>query len=70
MDLFWVWGPTLTRAKVEFPSKRIKNIFFSRKVFLALDAQKLGTGDLGTGPPATSNFGNYRGGDSKAFISL
>ena len=41
MNLRWVRGPTLTRAKVEFPSKRIKNIyFFFQEKFLSI----LGTG--------------------------
>jgi hypothetical protein len=40
-NLRWVRGPTLTRAKVEFPSKRLKNkYFFFQEKFSSI----LGTG--------------------------
>ena len=44
---------------LEIPATEIPGNFFFKKnfqVFWAPDAQKLGTGDLGTGPPATQEF--------------
>jgi len=64
MNLRWVRGPTLTRAKVEFPSKKIKkNRFFFQEKFPSI---------LGTGCPKIGHrrFGHRTARHPKNFIIL